>query len=77
MRVANQAGRLQVVADWIAVDVETASGGRFSAEPQQIYDRWDEFTAWAATVDFTDGAPVSSRSWAPRFPGPARSSPSA
>ncbi|KXF53336.1 fumarylacetoacetate hydrolase [Rhodococcus sp. SC4] len=58
MRVANQAGRLQVVADGIAVDVEAASGGRFSAEPQQIYDRWDEFTAWAATVDFTDGAPV-------------------
>ncbi|AII03286.1 MULTISPECIES: fumarylacetoacetate hydrolase family protein [Rhodococcus] len=58
MRLANQAGRLQVVADGVAVDVETASGGRFSAEPQQIFDRWDEFTAWAATVDFTDGAPV-------------------
>ncbi|MFD6064019.1 fumarylacetoacetate hydrolase family protein [Rhodococcus wratislaviensis] len=58
MRVANQAGRLQVVADGLAVDVETASGGRFSAEPQQIFDRWDEFTSWAATVDVTDGAPV-------------------
>ncbi len=58
MRVANQAGRLQVVADGVAVDVETASGGRFSAEPQQIFDRWDEFTAWAATVDFTDGEAV-------------------
>ncbi|MDV7353713.1 fumarylacetoacetate hydrolase family protein [Rhodococcus oxybenzonivorans] len=58
MRVANQAGRLQVVADGIAVDVETASGGRFSAEPQQIFDRWGEFTSWAATVDFTDGTPV-------------------
>ncbi|AWK70380.1 fumarylacetoacetate hydrolase [Rhodococcus oxybenzonivorans] len=58
MRVANQAGRLQVVADGIAVDVETASGGRFSAEPQQIFDRWDEFTSWAATVDFTDGTPL-------------------
>ncbi|MFC9840761.1 fumarylacetoacetate hydrolase family protein [Rhodococcus sp. NPDC127530] len=58
MRVANQAGRLQVVADGIAVDVETASGGRFSAEPQQIYSRWDEFTAWAATADFTNGTPV-------------------
>ncbi|MEU2001458.1 fumarylacetoacetate hydrolase family protein [Rhodococcus sp. NPDC019627] len=58
MRVANQAGRLQVVADGIAVDVEAASGGRFSAEPQQIFDRWDEFTSWAATVDFTDGTPL-------------------
>ncbi|RZL70468.1 MAG: fumarylacetoacetate hydrolase family protein [Rhodococcus sp. (in: high G+C Gram-positive bacteria)] len=58
MRVANQAGRLQVVADGIAVDVEAASGGRFSAEPQQIFDRWDEFTAWATTVDFTGGAPL-------------------
>jgi 2-keto-4-pentenoate hydratase/2-oxohepta-3-ene-1,7-dioic acid hydratase in catechol pathway len=58
MRVANQAGRLQIVADGVAVDVERASGGRFSAEPQHIFDRWDEFTAWAATVDFTGGKPV-------------------
>nr|WP_271213968.1 fumarylacetoacetate hydrolase family protein [Rhodococcus wratislaviensis]GLK41246.1 fumarylacetoacetate hydrolase [Rhodococcus wratislaviensis] len=58
MRVANQAGRLQVVVDGIAVDVEAASGGRFSAEPQHIFDRWDEFTSWAATVDFTDGTPL-------------------
>ncbi|MFC9836342.1 fumarylacetoacetate hydrolase family protein [Rhodococcus sp. NPDC127530] len=58
MRVANQAGRLQIVADGVAVDVETASGGRFSAEPQQIFDRWDEFTAWARTADFADGVPV-------------------
>ena len=58
MRVANQAGRLQIVADGVAVDVETASGGRFSAEPQQIFDRWAEFTTWAATADFTDGTPV-------------------
>lgn len=48
MRIASSQGRLVVaVADgW--VDVATASGGLFSADPQEIYPRWEEFRAWAA-----------------------------
>ncbi|PQP25116.1 fumarylacetoacetate hydrolase family protein [Rhodococcus opacus] len=72
MRVANQAGRLQIVADGLAVDVEMASGGRFSAEPQQIFDRWDEFTAWAATADFTDRAPVDESKLGAPVPRPGQ-----
>src|SRR5687768_12666144 len=72
MRVANQAGRLQVVAGGIAVDVEAASGGRFSAEPQQIFDRWDEFTSWAATVDFTDGTPLIESELSAPIPRPSQ-----
>ncbi|MDI1460796.1 fumarylacetoacetate hydrolase family protein [Catellatospora sp. KI3] len=30
-----------------AVDVETASEGRFTADPQAVYARWDDFLAWA------------------------------
>ena len=72
MRVANQAGRLQVVADGVAVDVEAASGGRFSAETQQIFDRWDEFTAWSRTADFADGVPVDASKLGAPVPRPGQ-----
>ncbi|MEV0666476.1 fumarylacetoacetate hydrolase family protein [Actinomadura luteofluorescens] len=51
MRIANHAGRaVLVVADGKAADVATASDGRFGPDPQSLYDRWDAFTAWAATA---------------------------
>ena len=41
-------GRLALGVDHgTAVDVETASGGRFSADVQAVFDRWDEFCGWA------------------------------
>jgi 2-keto-4-pentenoate hydratase/2-oxohepta-3-ene-1,7-dioic acid hydratase in catechol pathway len=56
MRIANAAGRLVIVAgDQLGLDVETASDGRFSADPQAVFDRWDEFCAWAAQAP-RDGA---------------------
>lgn len=51
MRIANVAARLVLVKDGRRVDVETASRGRFSAEPQAVYERWDEFVAWAASAE--------------------------
>jgi 2,4-diketo-3-deoxy-L-fuconate hydrolase len=53
MRIANLAGRLVLVTrdGTGALDVERASQGRFGADPQAVYDRWPEFTAWAAGVD--------------------------
>ncbi|MFG2017062.1 fumarylacetoacetate hydrolase family protein [Actinomadura geliboluensis] len=51
MRIANHAGRaVLVVSDDKAADIATASAGRFGPDPQSIYDRWDDFTAWAATA---------------------------
>lgn len=50
MRAANVGGRLALVTGDRAVDVDQASGGRFSADPQAIYDVWDDFRAWADTV---------------------------
>lgn len=47
MRVAHVGGRLAVAAGDRWVDVATASAGRFSPDPQAVYDRWDEFVAWA------------------------------
>lgn len=47
MRVANLLGRLVLIKGDQARDVERASDGRFSADPQAIYEQWEDFTAWA------------------------------
>lgn len=49
MRLINLDGRLHLVDDDRVSDVEQASNGAFSADPQQIYNRWDEFTTWVQT----------------------------
>ena len=53
MKVANLGGRLTIVTDGGAVDVEHASNFKFDADPQAIYDRFDEFRHWAAQTDLT------------------------
>lgn len=58
MRVVNLAGRLGLITDAGVVDVETASGGRFSAEIQDVYARWQEFCAWAEEVPDGPGEPL-------------------
>jgi len=55
MRIANLAGRLVLVTDAGAVDVEEASQGRFGSDPSTIYDDWADFTAWAAAADLPEG----------------------
>lgn len=50
MRIANLDGRLVLLSGERAVDVERASDGRFAADPQAIYGRWQEFAAWAAAT---------------------------
>ncbi|MGO4247616.1 fumarylacetoacetate hydrolase family protein [Paenarthrobacter sp. RAF54_2] len=48
MRFANIKGRASLIVDeGRAIDVESASGGRFSADPQGIYEKWGEFLSWA------------------------------
>lgn len=68
MKIASIGGRLSLVTgSGVAVDVHKSSGGRFGADPQSVYERWDEFTTWATTADLSDhvefaetdlGAPV-------------------
>ena len=54
MKLANIDGRaaLVFVTDdrALALDVETASNGRFGSDPQALYADWGSFTAWAGTV---------------------------
>ncbi len=65
MRLANAQGRLTIVPPTIAsivdggsvqgIDVETASGGRFSSDPQGVYAVWDAFTAWFEEAELDEG----------------------
>src|SRR4051812_38471578 len=47
MKIANLNGRLVVIHGALALDVAEASDGRFDADPQAVFERWDEFAAWA------------------------------
>lgn len=51
MRIANLANRLVLVSDDRVLDVETASGGLFSADPAAVFERWNEFHAWGDLID--------------------------
>src|SRR4051812_12417916 len=54
MRVANVRGRAAlVVADGV-VDVATASGGSLPADPQLIYEHWDEVRALSERITSAD-----------------------
>lgn len=49
MRVLNLSGRLALATEGDrAIDVAMASGGDFGPDPQSVYERWAEFTAWAS-----------------------------
>ena len=50
MRIANVDGRVKLLVAGGAVDVEVASSGHFSADPQAAYERFGELSDWAATV---------------------------
>lgn len=51
MRLAHLAGRLVLITpEETAIDVETASAGRFGPDPMSAFADWDVFREWAATV---------------------------
>lgn len=70
MRIANLDGRLHIVTADGAVDVESASNGLFSADPQAVYGRWDDFQAWAVGADLTAARPVDTGILGPPAPRP-------
>ena len=48
MRIAVINQRLSLIQGGGAVDVHAASGGRFGPDAATAYERWAEFTDWAA-----------------------------
>jgi 2-keto-4-pentenoate hydratase/2-oxohepta-3-ene-1,7-dioic acid hydratase in catechol pathway len=70
MRILNLDGRLSLAVDDKAVDVETASGGVFSADVQAVYARWDEFRSWADTYRGVADRDMPATSLGPPVPHP-------
>jgi 2-keto-4-pentenoate hydratase/2-oxohepta-3-ene-1,7-dioic acid hydratase in catechol pathway len=70
MRFANLAGRMVVVTDEGAVDVFTASAGRFGPDPASAFDAWDDLRAWAAAADLGPGEPFDGHRLGPPSPAP-------
>ncbi len=48
MRIVNAEGRACLVANDGLVDVESASGGSLPADPQVLYNHWDDLRSWAS-----------------------------
>jgi 2,4-diketo-3-deoxy-L-fuconate hydrolase len=55
MKLANLDGRAVLVLGDEVADVATASDGRFGPDPSALYDDWDDFAAFAATVTAATG----------------------
>ncbi|MDO0928425.1 fumarylacetoacetate hydrolase family protein [Streptomyces sp. TG1A-8] len=72
MRTANKAGRLHLITSTGAVDVATASGGRFDADPQKVYARWEEFRAWEQQAELPGGQPFEPAELGSPAPAPAQ-----
>ena len=72
MRIGRINGRLSLVSGDHALDVETASDGRFDADPDLVFRRWREFTAWAGLQTPGDGQPFTSDQVGPPLQRPAQ-----
>ncbi|CAN5283185.1 fumarylacetoacetate hydrolase family protein [soil metagenome] len=79
MRLANLDGRLARIIDSgvidaegeeRAVDVERASDGLFSADPQAVYSRWDEFRDWVSNARIDGGEVLDRALLGPPIPRP-------
>ena len=50
MKVGNLDGRMVLIDDDGAIDVASASGGRFGPDAASLYEQWDDFVAWSSTA---------------------------
>ena len=73
MRIANNNGRLALVAGDHILDIETASGGSFVADPMAAFARWSELQGWASGIDVAghpDASPLAEATLAAVSPRP-------
>jgi len=72
MRIGRISGRLSLLTEDRALDVEKASSGRFSADPDELFARWDEFTDWARGRSLDDATPFTPQQVGPPVQRPAQ-----
>ncbi|MFE9322406.1 fumarylacetoacetate hydrolase family protein [Nocardia sp. NPDC052278] len=72
MRIANLGGRAVLVHRQRAIDIATASEGRFGPGLSPIYENWDAFRAWADAAEHsdTDGVEIDRRALGAPSPTP-------
>jgi 2,4-diketo-3-deoxy-L-fuconate hydrolase len=72
MRIGSIDGRLSLISGDHALDVEAAAGGRFAADPDQVFAHWQEFTAWAAGQSVDNGERFTASQVGPPLLRPAQ-----
>jgi 2-keto-4-pentenoate hydratase/2-oxohepta-3-ene-1,7-dioic acid hydratase in catechol pathway len=70
MRIANVSGRVALLVEGNGIDVARASSGKFSGDPHEILQRWDEFCGWAIDVDHGGEEPFPVTALGPPVPFP-------
>jgi 2-keto-4-pentenoate hydratase/2-oxohepta-3-ene-1,7-dioic acid hydratase in catechol pathway len=70
LRIANIGQRLCLIQAGGAIDVHTASGGQFDADPAAVYPYWREFRQWAASAELPDPRPFALESLGSPSPAP-------
>jgi 2,4-diketo-3-deoxy-L-fuconate hydrolase len=70
VRLANLDGRLVLATDAEFVDAYESSDGKFGPDPQSVYERWAEFSDWAASTTLPAGEPVPFERLGPPVPRP-------
>lgn len=75
MRFGTIGGRLALVREdptgsALALDVETASGGRFPAEVNAALGTWPALREWSGTADWAQARPVTDAELGPPVPSP-------
>jgi 2,4-diketo-3-deoxy-L-fuconate hydrolase len=70
VKLANLDGRATAIIAGGAVDVASASNGRFGPDILPIYDHWTEFVEFAETLDGADSVPFDDTDLGPPVPLP-------
>lgn len=72
MKIANVNGRVALVGGARALDVASASGGRFGPDPQGLFGDWPAFSEWASARSLDDAVPYASSELGPPVPHPGQ-----
>jgi 2,4-diketo-3-deoxy-L-fuconate hydrolase len=72
MRIANLSGRLVLLTDTGAVDVEEASQHQFGSDPTAVYTQWTSFRSWAESASLPEGTTYDETDLGPAVPAPGQ-----